>query len=108
MDRVAAILGFQWRAYWRRFQRAGNLTTNNAGVWILFGGIAVFRYLQLLPRVSNQLAQGETARYEALLIGVFLVWIFPVMGESWRSIGSRALLHTNFLSSGSDLFLFRQ
>lgn len=94
MDRVAAILGFQWRAYWRRFHRTGNLTTNNAGVWILFGGIAVFRYLQLLPRVSTQLAHGETARYEALLIGVFLVWMFPVMAESWRSIGSRALLHT--------------
>ena len=105
MDRVAAILGFQWRAYWRRFHRAGNLTTNNAGVWILFGGITVVRYLQFLPRVSTQLAHGETARYEALLIGVFLVWMFPVMGESWRSIGSRALLHTPL--TPRELFLIR-
>jgi hypothetical protein len=105
MDRVAAILGFQWRAYWRRFHRAGNLTTNNAGVWILFGGIGVVRYLQLLPRMSSQLAHGETARYEALLIGVFLIWMFPVMGESWRSITSRALLHTPL--TPRELFLIR-
>jgi len=105
MDRVAAILKFQWRAYWRRFQRAGNLTTNNAGVWILFGGIAVFRYLQLLPRIGAQLARGDTAQYEALLIGVFFVWMLPVMGESWRSINSRALLHTPL--TGRELFFIR-
>jgi hypothetical protein len=105
MDRVTAILGFQWRAYWRRFHRAGNLTTNNAGVWILFGGICVFRYLQLLPRIGSQLAHGDATRYEALLIGVFLVWMFPVMGESWRSIGSRALLHTPL--TPRELFLIR-
>ena len=105
MDRVTAVLKFQWRAYWRRFQRAGNLTTNNAGVWILFGGIAVFRYLQLLPRISSQLAHGDSGRYEALLIGVFLVWMLPVMGESWRSINSRALLHTPL--TPRELFFIR-
>ena len=105
MDRVAAILKFQWCAYWRRFQRAGNLTTNNAGVWILFGGIAVFRYLQLLPRIGAQLARGDMAQYEALLIGVFLVWMLPVMGESWRSINSRALLHTPL--TPRELFFIR-
>jgi len=105
MDRVAAILSFQWRAYWRRFQRAGNLTTNNAGVWVLFGGIAVFRYLQLLPRISRQFAHGDSTTYEALLIGVFFVWMLPVLGESWRSINSRALLHTPL--TPHELFLIR-
>lgn len=105
MDRVAVILKFQWRAYWRRFQRAGNLTTNNAGVWILFGGIGVFRYLQQLPGVGAQLARSETTRYETLLAGVFLVWMLPVMGESWRSISSRGLLHTPL--TPLELFLIR-
>lgn len=105
MDRVAAVLKFQWRAYWRRFQRAGNLTTNNAGVWILFAGIGIFRYLQQLPRVGVQLERGERPRYEALLIGVFLVWMLPVMGESWRSINSRALLHTPL--TPRELFFIR-
>jgi len=105
MDRIAAVLRFQWRAYWRRFQRAGNLTTNNAGVWILFGGMGVFKYLQQLPGVGAQLARGETTRYQTLLVGVFLVWMLPVMGESWRSISSRGLLHTPLTSR--ELFFIR-
>jgi len=99
MDRIAAILRFQWRAYWRRFQRKGNLTTNNAGVWLLFGGIGIVRYLQQLPGVASQIARGETKRFEALLLAVFLVWMFPVMGETWRSISSRSLLHTPLTST---------
>ena len=105
MDRIAAILKFQWRAYWRRFQRPGNLTTNNAGVWLLFGGIAVVKYLLQLPGAGVQLARSETTRYETLLMGVFLVWMLPVMGESWRSVSSRGLLHTPLTSR--ELFLIR-
>ena len=105
MDRIAAVLRFQWRAYWRRFQRAGNLTTNNAGVWVLFGGMGVFKYFQQLPGVTAQLARGETTRYQTLLVGVFLVWMLPVMGESWRSISSRGLLHTPLTSK--ELFFIR-
>lgn len=105
MGRVAVILRFQWRAYWRRFKRSGNLTTNNAGIWILFGGIGVFKYLQQLPGVSTQLARSETTRYETLLAAVFLVWMLPVMAESWRSISSRALLHTPL--TPRELFFIR-
>src|SRR5262245_9258083 len=105
MDRIAAILRFQWRAYWRRFQRKGNLTTNNAGVWILFGGLGIVRYLQQLPGVAAQLGRGETKRCEALLVAVFLVWMFPVMGETWRSITSRSLLHTPLTST--NLYFLR-
>jgi hypothetical protein len=105
MDRIAAILCLQWRAYWRRFQRPGNLTTNNAGVWILFAGIAVFKFIQQLPGTGAQLARGETTRYQMLLVGVFLVWMLPVMGESWRSISSRGLLHMPLTSK--ELFCIR-
>ena len=105
MDRVAAILILQWRAYWRRFQRAGNFTTSNAGVWILLGGIGVLKYLQQLPGIAAQLARSETARYESLLMAVFFVWMLPVMGESRRSINSRALLHTPLTST--ELFFIR-
>ncbi len=94
MDRVSAILHFQWRAYWRRFRNARNISTSNVGVLVLFGGIGVVRYVQQLPGVAAQLTQGETRQYEMLLTAVFLVWLFPVLGESRRSISSRALLHT--------------
>lgn len=105
MDRITFILGFQWRAYWRRVQRPKHLTTNNAGVWILFGGIGVLKYLQQLPVVAAQLARNETARYETLLMALFLVWMFSVMAESRRSITSQALLHTPLTSL--ELFWIR-
>jgi hypothetical protein len=105
MDRIAAILRFQWRAYWRRVQRAGNMSTNNVGVLVLLGVMSVFKYLQQLPGIAAQLAQGKTARYETLLMAVFLVWMFPAMGESRRSITSGALLHTPLTSR--ELFFIR-
>ena len=105
MDRVATVLRCQWRAYWRRFNRAGNLNANNVGLLVLIGGLAAIRYFQQLPFTAAQLAKGETARYETLLIAVFLVWMFPVMGESRRSVSSRNLLHLPL--TVNDLFLIR-
>ena len=105
MDRIAAVLASQWRAYWRRVQRAGNISTNNAGLLIVLGGVGVFKYLQQLPVIARQLAHGETSRYETVLLLVFLAWLLPAMGESRRSISSRALLLFPF--SSRELFLIR-
>ena len=105
MDRIRAVLQCQWRAYWRRFRSAGILSTNNLGILVLLGGLFVVRYLQQLPIAASQLAKGETTRYQALLTVVFLAWLFPVMGESRRSITTRGLLHLPF--TANDLFLIR-
>ncbi len=105
MDRLKTILRFQWRAYWRRFRRAGNITTSNAGALILIGGLGLMRYLQQLPLAANQIAKGETTRYETLLLIAFLAWMVPVMGESKRSIATGDLLHLPL--STTDLFLIR-
>ncbi|HET7288440.1 MAG TPA: hypothetical protein VFI71_13255, partial [Pyrinomonadaceae bacterium] len=105
MDRVRAILGFQWRAYWRRFRGAGSIKASNIGVLLPLGGLALVRYLQQLPLVSNQLAKGETARYQTLLLAVFLTWTFAIMAESKRSITSRGLLHLPLTTH--ELFLIR-
>src|SRR5215213_6815355 len=105
MDRIAAVLQSQWRAYWRRFRRAGNLTTNNLGLFVLVGGLGLIRYFQQLPLAAAQLANGETTRYETLLMVVFVFWMLPVMGESRRSISSRDLLHFPLMTS--ELFLIR-
>ncbi len=105
MDRITAILQCQWRAYWRRFRRAGNFKKNNVGVLVLVGGMGLIRYLQYLPGTSAQLARGATPRYETLLTIVFLVWLLPVMSESRRSISSRELLH--FPLTLNDLFAIR-
>lgn len=105
MDRVATVLEFQWRGYRRRFRRAGNLTTNNLGVLILFGGLGAIRYFQQLPLAANQLANGETTRYEGLLAVVFLIWLWPVMGETKRSITSSRLVHLPL--NTNELFAIR-
>ena len=72
---------------------------------MLLGGLFVVRYLQQLPIAASQLAKGETTRYQALLAVVFLAWLFPVLGESRRSITGRGLLHLPF--TANDLFLIR-
>lgn len=105
MDRVGIILRSQWRAYWRRFRQAGNITTSNVGVLILIGGLGLLRYLQQLPVAARQVANGETTRYETLLLFAFLAWMVPVMAESRRSISSGDLLH--FPLSATELFLIR-
>lgn len=105
MDRIRAVLQSQWRAYWRRFRRAGTRSAHNVGLLVLVGGLFVVRYLEQLPIAASQLAKGETTRYEALLSMVFLAWLFPVMGETRRSITTRSLLHFPF--TVNDLFLIR-
>lgn len=105
MDRVGIILRSQWRAYWRRFRQAGNIRTSNVGVLILVGGIGLLRYVQQLPVAARQVANGETTRYETLLIFAFLAWMGSVLAESRRSISSRDLLHLPL--SATELFLIR-
>ena len=105
MDRIRAVLQSQWRGYWRRFRKAGTLSTNNVGVLVLLGGLLVVRYFQQLPVAASQLANGETTRYQMLLTVVFLAWLFPVLGETRRSITTRNLLHFPFTTN--ELFLIR-
>src|SRR5687767_849599 len=105
MDRVAAVLQCQWRAYRRRFRGTGNLTANNLGLLLLLGGLGAIRYFQQLPIAADQLAKGETTRYEALLMVVFLVWMVPVMGESKRSITPIRLVHLPL--NTTELFAIR-
>jgi hypothetical protein len=105
MDRVATVLECQWRAYRRRFRRAGNLSASNMGVLILLGGLGAVRYFQQLPLAANQLAKGETTRYEGLLVAVFLIWLLPVMGESKRSITPIRLVHLPL--NTNELFAIR-
>ena len=105
MDRVATVLQCQWRAYRRRLRRGSNLATSNVGVLILLLGLGAIKYFQQLPLAARQLAKGETTRYEALLVVVFLIWMLPVMGESKRSITSDRLVHLPL--STNELFLIR-
>lgn len=105
MDRITTVLKSQWRAYWRRFRGSANLRASNAGAIVLIGGLGTVRFLQQLPLVAAQLSEGQTTRYETLVMIVFLAWMVPVMGESRRSISAGSLLH--FPLTAFELFVIR-
>lgn len=105
MDRIGAVLKCQWRAYWRRLRGSSSLRAKNVGVLVPIGGLAALRFLQQLPLAASQLERGETGRYEALALVVFIVWMVPVVGESRRSVAGRSLLH--FPLTPRELFLIR-
>ena len=83
----------QWRAYWRRFHRAGHLNAGNQGIILIFSLLLLARYLQALHTASLDLPQGKTRAFESLLSAVFLVWLFPLASNARATIATRKLLH---------------
>ncbi|CAN5567261.1 hypothetical protein BH20ACI3_BH20ACI3_43090 [soil metagenome] len=93
MGGITTILRYQWRAYLRRFTRAGNLTAGNQGILLILSGFILFRYFQLLGTATADLAAGKTAVLERLLTGIFLAWLFPLVSNVRLSISTRVLRH---------------
>lgn len=105
MDRLAGIVRCQWRAYWRRFSRARNLTVGHQGITLIITVLILFKYLRLLGSASVDLARGNTTLVQSLLAGIFLAWLFLPIGISRAGISLRGLLHLPL--SVKDLFAIR-
>jgi hypothetical protein len=93
VDRIIAISRCQWRAYWRRFSRAGHLNAGNQGILLILSVLALTRYLQALHTAALDLPQGKTRVFDSLLAGIFLVWMFPLARGARTSFSTRKLLH---------------
>ncbi len=93
MGGITTILRYQWRAYWRHFTRAGNLTAGNQGILLLLSGIILFKYFQLLGTVTADLAAGKIVLLERLLAGILLAWLFPLVSNAHLSISTGVLRH---------------
>lgn len=93
MGRIATILRCQWRAYWRRFTRAGNLTAGNQGILLILSASILYRHFRLLGASTADVAAGKTELLERLLMGIFLVWLFPLVSNSRFSISIGGLRH---------------
>lgn len=93
MDRIITIGRCQWRAFWRRFRRAGHLNAGNQGILLIFSVLLLTRYLQALRTAGIDLPQGKTRIFESLLMAIFLVWMFPLASNARTSISTRKLLH---------------
>ena len=91
MGRLSSILICQWRAYWRRFARSGNLTAGNQGIMLIIALIVFYKYIQALTVAANELHRGKTAMLERLLVGLFLAWLFPLLSSSRLSVATRSL-----------------
>jgi len=105
MDRLASIVRCQWRAYWRRFSRARNLTVGHQGISLIITILIVFKYLRLLGSASVDLARGNTTLIQSLLAGIFLAWLLLPISNSRAGISFRGLLHLPL--SVRDLFVIR-
>jgi len=93
MGGLNSILHCQWRAYWRRFARSGNLNAGNQGILLIISALVLFRYVSALRVASTELSHGNTSMLERLLLGIFLVWLFPLMSNARLSVTTRAIQH---------------
>ena len=105
MGRVATILQLQWRAYWRRFVRPGNLTTSNEGILLIVSILALFKYFSALRIAGYELANGKYVMFEKLLFGIFIVWLFPLLSNARLNISIQTL--RQFPISLKELFAIR-
>src|SRR5437660_359848 len=105
MDRLAGIVRCQWRAYWRRFSRARDLTVGHQGITLIMTVLIFFKYLRLLGSANIQIAQGYTTLVQSLLAAIFLAWLFLTISISRADVSFSGLRRLP-LSIG-DLFGIR-
>lgn len=93
MDRIITISGWQWRSFWRRFNRAANLNAGNQGILLIVSVLLLIRYLKALHVAAGELQQAKTQGFQSLLLAILLVWMFPLVNSARISISTRKLLH---------------
>lgn len=98
MAGVRLIFKYQWKAYWRRYVRGGQLAQFDAVLLLLIGALFVLK----LPPAARELAAGRTAGMERLLFALAAAWLYPLIEDSRISIHSKDLLRFP-LTAGSLL-----
>jgi hypothetical protein len=92
MARVALILRYQWRAYWRRFIR----TRHRAQFYFTMLAVLGWLFFIILPprlsQAAHELAAGQTTSMDAVLGVICLLWLFVLVEDASVSLTSRHLL----------------
>ena len=91
MAGVKQILKYQWKAYWRRFMRGGQLTQLDMLLLLLFGALFIYKLPPELWRASRELAIGQTARMERLLLPLAVAWFYSLFEQSLISLSPKNL-----------------
>ena len=79
MARASLIFRYQWRAFWRRVLRTGRVKFYLT-VLALLGWITAVALPDRLSRAAGELAAGQTASMDRLLLVLCLLWLV-VLGE---------------------------
>lgn len=80
MARASLIFPYQWRAFWRRVLRTGRVKFY-LSVLALVGSVTAGALPERLARASLDLAAGQTASMDRLLLVLCLFWLV-VLGEN--------------------------
>ena len=80
MARASLIFPYQWRAFWRRVLRTGRVKFY-LSVLALVGSVTAGALPERLARASLDLAAGQTASMDRLLLVLCLLWLV-VLGEN--------------------------
>ncbi|MGH9936429.1 MAG: hypothetical protein ACREAM_09290, partial [Blastocatellia bacterium] len=92
MAGVRLILKYQWKAYWRRFTRAGQLRQFDMLLLLLLGALFIFKLPPVLWRASRELAIGQTVGMDQLLFALAAAWLFPRSESALISIRPKDLI----------------
>jgi len=63
-------------------KRPGNLTAGHQGALFIIVGLILFKYVQFLRLSALDLGRGSTRRLEVLLGAIFVIWMFPLVGDT--------------------------
>ena len=92
MAGVRQILKYQWKAYWRRFMRPGQLPHFDILLLLLFGALLIFKLPPVFRRVARELAIGQTAGMNQLLFALAAAWLYPRIENAIISIRPKDLI----------------
>jgi hypothetical protein len=89
---VRLIFKYQWKAYWRRFMQAGQLSQFDILLLLLVGALFIFKLPPVLLLATRELAAGQTGRTERLLLALGVAWLYPLIEDSLISLRPKNLI----------------
>jgi hypothetical protein len=89
---VRQILKYQWKAYWRRFTRPGQLAQFDILLLLLLGALLIFKLPPVLRRAARELAIGQTVVMGQLLFALAAAWLYPRIENAIISIHPKDLI----------------
>ncbi len=92
MDRITTILRYEWRAFWRRFSRAGNLTAGNQGIALIFSSDS-HQVSGAVTECVVRCCEGKHGSTSVALSSIFVAWLFPLASNVRASLATRTWLH---------------